>query len=111
MWSGVFFKKNLVFTNRCEGEYGKEEWARGGVEECKRDVKNILEELGEGLGKKVKGVSKKILEKEWEREYGEEGRGMREEGMKGMSKKILYIRGMGEWIRRWVEGGGGGEKK
>ena len=83
----------------------------GGVEECKRDVKNILEELGEGLGKKVKGVSKKILEKEWEREYGEEGRGMREEGMKGMSKKILYIRGMGEWIRRWVEGGGGGEKK
>ena len=45
----------------------------GGVEECKRDVKKILEELG----KKVKGVSKKILEEEWEREYGEEGKGGR----------------------------------
>ena len=43
----------------------------GGGEECKRDVKKILEELG----KKVKGVSKKILEEEWEREYGEEGKG------------------------------------
>ena len=69
--SFFFFFTNLVFTDRCEGEYGKEEWARGGVEECKRDVKKILEELG----KKVKGVSKKILEEEWEREYGEEGKG------------------------------------
>ena len=78
----------------------------GGVEECKRDVKKILEELGEGLGKKVKGVSKKILEEEWEREYGEEGKGGGEEGMNGVSKKILYIRGMGERIRRRVGGGG-----
>ena len=37
------------------------------------------------------------------------GEGGGEEGMNGVSKKILYIRGMGERIRRRV--GGGGEER